>query len=88
MYKLVVCRNSKQHLMYRQWISSWTQSKTKKNTLVNEKRWNEIRESFLRKAKKRLEGTNTHGPDKDDDVSLDYMNTAEEKRPVLIALCT
>ena len=54
---------------------------------MNEKRWQEIRGSFLRKAKKRLEGADTCGSDEDDDVSLDYINIAEEKRPVLIALC-
>ena len=51
-----------------------------------EMEWNQRKLST--KGKKRLEGANTCSPDEDDDISLDYMNIAEEKRLVLIALCT
>ena len=64
------------------------QSPTKKNTLVDQERWKKIKEGFPQKVKKRLEGTDNYSYNEADDVPLDYMNIAEEKRLVLIALCT
>ena len=58
-----------------------------KNALVDQERWKKIKDTFPQKVKKRLEGTDNYSSDGEDDVPLYYMNIAEEKKPVLIALC-